>query len=306
MSEYPEKIAPQHSLGWYRARLGRITGSCVGKLMGHGVRDDFTQTGMAYLRSVIAERLLSPDITDDDTNLSIYLDEVSTSSRAMRTGTEREPEARELYSELRGTPVIEVGCIPHPDIDGFASSPDGIIPSPDGAVIGIIEIKCPRPATYVEYLSIQNPADLLRINPDYYWQCHSHIAVTGAAWCDFVTYCPYLIRPLHIVRIPRNNEAIAQLSNRISMALRYINATVRRAIHPEETPVLQPSSETIQQDDMQRIGNIDLSDNDYDFIIEALGKMLPHYPQSDRLLEKNFRRKVSLLTDKLKRKRITN
>lgn len=304
MSEFHNNSADQHTLDWYRDRLGRITGSCVGKIMDRGRRCEFSQTGIAYLHSVIAERLLLPDIIDDDANLSVYLDETTVSSRAMRTGTEREPEARDLYCTLTGSTVIEVGCIPHPTIGGFASSPDGIVTDRDGSIDGVIEIKCPKPATYVEYLtSVHIPEDLLRVNPDYYWQCHSHMAVTGAAWCDFIVYCPYLSRPIHILRLKRDPDALQQLLDRVSVAISHIEAVVSQPTQKSIEDIPQESPKPPAPDDMQKIGQTNLSDSDYDFIIEALAKMLPHYPDSDRLLEKNFRRKVSLLTEKLKTKR---
>lgn len=221
----------QRSLDWYRARLGKITGSQVGDIFCKGrAKDDiFGKTALSYLTSVAAEQLLPDDVVNDDESFSIYLDEVNVTSKAMRIGTERESEARELYAEISGYIVEECGCIPHPEISGYATSPDGLIKEND-TVVGTVEIKCPKPSTYLEYLASVRSADTLKsTNANYYWQCMSHIAVTGAKWCDFIVYCPYISTPLHIVRIERDEDAIAQLYDRLALALGQVKSIVDKA-----------------------------------------------------------------------------
>lgn len=218
----------QRTLSWHRARLGKITGSCVGKIIAAGKAKDaiFSATGITYLTSVAAEMLLSPAIVEDDDNFTTYLDEVNAQTKAMRIGTEREAEARELYCELTGVQISDIGSTPHPDMPTFASSPDGI--TVDGS--GALEIKCPTPATYTTYLAnVHTPDDLKRVNADYYWQCIAHMAVTGSQWTDFVAYCPYALRPMHMVRIPRDEEAIATLLDRVKLAVEYIDTILFRA-----------------------------------------------------------------------------
>ena len=46
----------QHTLGWFRARCGHITGSNVGLLMKSGRTETFSETGKSYLYQVAAER----------------------------------------------------------------------------------------------------------------------------------------------------------------------------------------------------------------------------------------------------------
>lgn len=220
----------QRTVEWYRARLGRVTGSRAGDLMGKGRGCEFSKTALEYIASVAAERLLADEVTGSDIEMEAYLDEVSVTSRAMRVGTEREPEARELYAELRGITVEEVGSLSHPTIAGFASSPDGIVTAEDGGMLGCIEIKCPKPAAFFTYLTkARDAAGLKEANPVYYWQCMSHMAVTGTAWCDFVAYCPYMSTPMHIVRIRRDAEAIALLESRVRLALDRVEALVKSA-----------------------------------------------------------------------------
>lgn len=224
----------QRSLNWYRERLGKITGSQVGDIFGKGrAKDDiFSKTALAYLTSVAAEQMIPECIVNDDESFSIYLDEINVTSKAMRIGTEREAEARDLYVEISGNNIEECGCIPHPSIEGFASSPDGLVKSSADTTIGTLEIKCPKPSTYLEYLSgVHSAADLKSVNATYYWQCMSHLAVTGADWCDFCVYCPYISNPLHIVRIERDDDAINQLYDRLVLALNQVKTIVNNALN---------------------------------------------------------------------------
>lgn len=214
---------PQRTLDWYRERLGKITGSCVGDLMGKGRGAEFTKTGLSYLNSVAAERMMPDLIVSDDDLFSQYVDEVDISNKAMRIGTEREAEARDLYMEVKRLNVIETGSIKSSNLEGFASSPDGLVIEESGAIEGTIEIKCPKPSTYFEYqTSIQDAESLLKVNPDYYWQCISHMEVTDAQWCDFIVFCPYNKVPLHIVRINRDEEAVKKLRERVTTANKYL------------------------------------------------------------------------------------
>lgn len=235
MNTYTDTATEQRSLDWFRDRLGKITGSRAGEIFGKGRGKDevFSKTAMAYLASVAAERMIPDYVVNDDENFAIYLDEVNVTSKAMRIGTERESEARDLYRELTGLAISECGCLPHPEINGFASSPDGLVMGDCGKVQGCVEIKCPKPSTYLEYLSgIHTAEDLKALNALYYWQCMSHMAVTGAAWCDFLVYSPYISRPLHVVRIPRDEEAIALLTERLALALAQVEKIIARAEQP--------------------------------------------------------------------------
>lgn len=232
----------QRTLDWYRDRLGKITGSQVGTIFckGRSKNDVFSKSALSYLTSVAAEQLLPDYIVNDDDSFSIYLDEVSSTSKSMRIGTEREPEARQLYAEITGNNVIECGCISHSSISDFASSPDGIVCSEEFQKIeGVIEIKCPQPSTYMDYLcNVNSSDDLKAINSDYYWQCMSHIAVTNTSWCDFIVYCPYnMANPIHIVRIYRDEEVLAQLYERLALAINHIRFLIKKvsSLNPRTT-----------------------------------------------------------------------
>lgn len=217
----------QRTIGWFRDRLGIITGSKIGSLMKAGKGEPFSATAKGYLYQLAGERALSKDIVNDDEMFQFYLDQTSVTSKAMRFGAVQEVNARVCYSDVTGNEVIEVGLCKHPTIPYIASSPDGIVRTPSGE-IGCLEIKCPTLQTFAQYCAeINDAGGLLKVNPDYYYQCQSHIACTGAAWCDFAVYCPFTNNPIHIVRIERNDDAIKAIEQRVLEAEEYINNNLK-------------------------------------------------------------------------------
>lgn len=209
----------QHSIDWYRDRLGYITGSKVGVLMKSGRTKDkvFSDTAKTYLYQIAGERALNPRIVNDDEMLKFYIDQTTSQSKAMRFGTEQEGNARDLYVERTGREVKEVGLCHHAKIKYLASSPDGV--TYDGDTLGCVEIKCPALSTYSQYVAeISDNDTLKKVNPDYYYQCQNHMACTGGQFCDFIAYCPFVENPIHIVRITRDEDAIALIEERVALA----------------------------------------------------------------------------------------
>ena len=215
----------QRTLDWYRARLGYITGSQVGTLMKSGRSKDkvFSDTALTYLYQLAGERSLNAEMVKDDDMFSYYIDQTNTQSKAMRFGAEQEENARAMYITLTKRDVKEVGLCQHPTIKYLASSPDGI--TSDGDMLGCIEVKCPTLSTYSKYVAeIHDNESLKKVNPDYYYQCQNHMACTGAVFCDFIVYCPFVENPIHIVRITRDEEAIALIMERVELAEQIIKS----------------------------------------------------------------------------------
>ena len=110
---------------------------------------------------------------------------------AMTRGTELEPEAREYYEQESGNKVEQVGFCIH-DNGGFGCSPDGFIDDRKG----MVEIKCPIPDTHVGYIFGEELPDTYKV------QVHMQMAVTGASYSDFYSYCPGL--PSMLIRVDRD------------------------------------------------------------------------------------------------------
>lgn len=207
----------QHSLDWYRARLGHFTGSQVGRLMkkGRGKDAEWSADALTYIKEVVAERLLNPVVIEIQDYFQQYLELVNTSSKMMAWGIDNEMNALTTYTKLTGNIVSHCGSLPHESVQCFWDSPDGLLLNDNG----VVEVKCPAPKTHAEYLiNVKNPEDLQSVKPEYYWQCISHMAVTGAQFCDWMSYCKFSQIPVHIIRFERDEEVIAQLLERIQKA----------------------------------------------------------------------------------------
>lgn len=218
----------QRSLGWFRQRLGHITGSKVGDLMKAGRKKDepFGETAKSYLYQVAAERVFNPQFLDDDELFQEYVEQTSVSTKAMEWGTEQEANARELYEKLTETKVETVGSCQHDTIPLFAASPDGIVTLPDGNK-RCIEIKCPNANTYMRYRTEVHDAETLKaVKPEYYWQTVAEMSCTGAQSVDFIAYCPWLAIPVHIVTLERDEEAIKALEGKVTLANEYIKKII--------------------------------------------------------------------------------
>tara|TARA_R110000803_G_scaffold43701_6_gene93040 strand:+ start:641 stop:1312 length:672 start_codon:yes stop_codon:yes gene_type:complete len=156
---------PQYSPEWWTARLGVPTASNFAKII-TPAKGDRSTSDDGYIAELIADHFDPYYGCPED-----YITD------AMRRGTEMEPEARNFYAFERGLDVEQVGfCLT--DDGHFGASPDGMPGE------GALELKCPLRKTQVEYL-------LGGVLPTKYKpQCHGHLVVTGAPWCDFMAYCP--------------------------------------------------------------------------------------------------------------------
>lgn len=229
----------QGSLDWFRARLGNITSSKVSMVMlapkptksNPDPVEKFTDTAKGYLYQVAAERNLRPQVIKDDEMFNEYLQRVDISSRTIRYGSETEAKARKVYSRLfadkEGYEVVECGFIRHTEIDKYGDSPDGVIVDINGKPVGTLEIKCPKPDTFIRYsVNIKDADSLKEEKPEYYWQCQSHCLCNNVEWCDFVFFDIHQSNGIRVVRIYRNDEDIAKMIERIKLANDYIDNTL--------------------------------------------------------------------------------
>lgn len=212
----------QRTHEWFVSRFGFFSGSEVGKLMTKSKKKDqiFGDTALSYIMKKMAERDLIDEIRTDEEVFNEYQYINSVTSRAMQFGTDNEPVARKLIIKETGIHFEEVGSIPHLVIPWFSSSPDGL--SADN--VRCLEIKCPTIETFMKYrCCVHDAASLKEENAVYYWQCMSHMAVTGANFCIFAVFNPFLKHPLHYIEIERDNIAIRELEERVNQANEYIN-----------------------------------------------------------------------------------
>lgn len=230
--EMREDIAcvAQGSYDWFRARIGNITSSNVHFVMkapkstkSNPNPEMFSDTAKGYLYQVASERNLRKSVLTDDRQFEEYLSRVELSNKAIRYGQETEDIARKVYEIKKGIEVAQAGFIIHESIENYGDSPDGIVLNTDGQPIGTLEIKCPKPETWMRYkATIHNAEELKDVKPEYYWQCQSHCECNKLPWCDFVFFDKMQENGFVCIRIERNDEDIELMKKRIVLANEFI------------------------------------------------------------------------------------
>lgn len=163
----------QRSPEWYAARLGKLTGSRVADAFAR-LKDGKTEAaGRRNLRvQLVLERLTGQSQENG------YV------SPDMERGAVLEDEARGAYEADTGLVVKPVGFVEHETLRA-GYSPDGLPKD------GLVEIKCPKAATHLDYLREGLPRE-------YFLQIVHGLWLTGASWADFVSYYPTFPEPLRL------------------------------------------------------------------------------------------------------------
>ena len=177
----------QRTPEWYQARLGMFTASRAADMLAT------IKSGEAAARRDLRTQLVLERITgQSQENGYINAD--------MQRGTEKEPDALAAYEALTGNLARGVGFLAH-DVLKAGCSPDGEI----GGFVGLLELKCPKSATHLGYLKAKT------VPKDYHAQMVHALWITGAQWCDFVSFDDRFPEPLQVfhVRVQRNEAEIA-------------------------------------------------------------------------------------------------
>lgn len=225
----------QGTRDWYKARLGHITSSNVHFAMKAGKAtksnpnpEVFSDTAKGYLYQVASERNLRKDYIEDEMKFDEYLYRTEKTNKAIRYGHEYEDTARKVYEQVFKREVAEVGFILHKEIARFGDSPDGIVLDENGKPAGLLEIKCPKPETFIKYkATIHNAEELKAEKPEYYWQCQSHCECNELPWCDFVVFDNMQRNAFFCIRIERNDEDIALMKERVILANAFIDELLK-------------------------------------------------------------------------------
>ncbi len=188
----------------------------------------WSETAKTYIYQIAGERLFNSKILEDDDVFSDYLDLTSFQTKAMQFGSEQEDAAKSCYCQLNeGVEIAEVSSCKHDDIPFFAASPDGIVYNREE--LKCIEVKCPNLATHMRYIAeIHDGESLKATKPEYYWQVMAEMSCTGASSTDFISYNPWITNPIHIVNIPRNEEDIKLMEERVILANQFIDEFINK------------------------------------------------------------------------------
>lgn len=186
MSAFTVVQVEQRSPEWFAARAGRLTGSAAADMLAT------IKSGEAAARRDLRLRLVCERLTgqpQDDTFVNA----------AMQRGIECEPLAIGAY-EIANAVLVQRSGFLASTIYQAGCSLDGHV----GDFEGIVEVKCPKSATHLRYL--RGGA----VPAEYLPQMRHNLWITGAAWCDFVSWddrFPAEMQ-LFIARLTREQAAI--------------------------------------------------------------------------------------------------
>lgn len=155
----------QRSEEWFAARAGRVTGSRAADVLAK-IKTGEAAARRDYRLQLAVERLTGRPMEDG-----------GFVSAEMQRGIDLEPKARQVFMEKSGLEVRETGFVIRDDLS-IGCSTDGDV----GSFTEIVEIKCPKSWTHIEYLRGK------RLPPKYAPQVMHNLLVTGAERCHFISY----------------------------------------------------------------------------------------------------------------------
>lgn len=168
----------QRTPEWFQARAGRLTGSVADAVLAT-LKSGGEPAARRDLRvSLAIERITGKPVETDG-----YI------NREMQRGIDLEPAALATYEAETGNVARKTGFIIRDPLP-IGCSLDGDVDD----LTGIIELKCPKSATHVAYLKAN------RLPPEYVAQVTHNLWVTGALWCDFVSFDDRLPEGLQFFR----------------------------------------------------------------------------------------------------------
>ena len=147
------ELPEQRSEEWYALRKKILTASSVASAIG---KCHFTTRDELILSKIIAKPFESNPITE--------------------WGVKYEDVAIQFYQELYDTKVLDFGLIPHPELDIFGASPDGICDDNGNKeyLSRMVEIKCPPKRKFTK-----------TVPPHYWMQMQGQLEVCDLDECDF-------------------------------------------------------------------------------------------------------------------------
>ena len=190
----------QRSPEWFAARAGRLTGSVA-----DAVVSKLKSGGEPAARRDLRTQLAIESITGLPVETEGFV------SKDMQRGIDLEATAVGCYEAETGNMVRKTGFIIRDDLL-VGCSTDGDVED----LKGILEIKCPKSATHVGYLKAN------RLPPEYVAQVMHNLWVTGAEFCDFVSFDDRLPEGLQYFHV-RAMRADLDVAGYEAEALRFLS-----------------------------------------------------------------------------------
>lgn len=166
----------QRSPAWFLARAGRLTGSRAADMLAK------IKTGEAAARRDYRLQLAVERLTGAPQEAGFV-------NADMQRGIDMEATAFAAYEAATGEMVRRTGFICADD-QMVGCSLDGDIEN----FTGIIELKVPKSTTHISYFKSSG------LPPAYLPQVQHNLWVTGAEWCDFVSFDDRLPKALRLFK----------------------------------------------------------------------------------------------------------
>jgi len=215
----------QRTEKWLLARKGKVTSSQVYKVLVKGqTPNGIGAEAYTYMNQLIVDS---------------YIKEPRgrfKGSKATDWGTEQEQNALMEYEARTDVEIFDSGFVEYAGknktLKGFVGgSPDGLIKNKKGIIEGIVEVKCPyNTENHINTIITQGE----NIESKYILQMQMNMWLTGAKWCDYVSYDVELDNPynLFIKRLDKNETTcsliemkstvfIEELKNRLKILKNY-------------------------------------------------------------------------------------
>ena len=196
--------APQRSPAWLQARVGRLTGSRAADMLAT------VRYGESVSRGTLRRQIALEIVTGRSHEARFVSDD-------MRTGIDREPAAAACYEARTEQRLIHTGFLASTTVRAGASL-DGHV----GDFEGLAELKCPRDTTHWRYLHSPTIPGRHRA------QILHALWLTGAAWCDWVSYHQGFPPrwQARILRVERDERAIAAYDRAVTTFLTEVDRDV--------------------------------------------------------------------------------
>lgn len=198
--------AEQRSPEWHRARAGRLTGSMAHTITMQGKKKgEESKVRRDYILQLVSERI------DGNTQERLF------HTAEMQRGIDLEPFAFGAYEAQTGAMVLRSGFLQMNEhmagcsLDGHTMN-----------YTGIIELKCPKMATHIEYLDAPS-----RLLDDYRNQVSHNLWVTGAPYCDLCSFDNRLPAKKQLLRV-RVERYDAEITRYAEAALQFLKEVENR------------------------------------------------------------------------------
>lgn len=177
----------QRTPAWHAARVGKLTASNLGAILG---QVSYVPRTQAYKR-IMGTEPFSGNI-------------------ATMWGVQNEVNGINAYQTFTGNIVESTGLHTHKEYDWFAGSPDGFVGSE-----GMIEVKCPF------YFRKDGSGRLHSSVPGHYLlQMNALLEICERQWCDYVCWSPEGMVVFRVQRDPELFETVLPYYMQVNEAMK--------------------------------------------------------------------------------------